>query len=68
MQLLRTLADQVRKRERLKKQLLKVYRATVAAKVGRFAWIPVLRHRVRRAYRQAAGRFSLPLGPDMHCG
>ncbi|PNH11696.1 hypothetical protein TSOC_001466 [Tetrabaena socialis] len=33
LELLRTLADQVRKRERLKKQLLKLYRAEMAAKV-----------------------------------
>ena len=34
LQLLRTLADQVRKRERLKKQLHKLYRAEMASKVG----------------------------------
>lgn len=33
-QLLRTTADQVRKRERLKKQRLKLYRAELAAKVS----------------------------------
>jgi hypothetical protein len=42
VQLLRTLADQVRKRERLKKQLHKLYRAEMASKVsvGRIAAVP----------------------------